>query len=90
MRTNLSALLMSAAAAALVTAAASIPASAQQPPAPPARPTTYPAAVVLGQIGQSASVIILADSSVQGRLPLPSVPATAATVEQQIAEMVRA
>jgi len=90
MRPNLSASLMCAAAAALVTAVASIPATAQQPPAAPARPTTYPAAVVLGQIGQSAGVTILADSTVQGRLPLPSTPATAATVEQQIADSVRA
>jgi hypothetical protein len=77
-----------ASVSAAVLLSASAPLLAQQP-APPARPMTYPAAVILGQIGQSAGVTILADSSVQGRLPLPAVPATAATVEQQIAEMVR-
>jgi hypothetical protein len=35
-------------------------------------------------------VTVLADSTIQGRLALPAVPATAATVEQQIAEAVKA
>jgi hypothetical protein len=61
-----------------------------QQPTTSARPTTYPAAVVFGQMAQSAGVTILADSTVQGRLPMPAAPATAATVEQQIADVVRA
>jgi hypothetical protein len=63
---------------------------AQQAPAPPARQDTFPAAVVFGQVAQNAGVTILADSTVQGRLPMPATPATAATVEQQIADLVRA
>src|SRR3989442_11450898 len=75
---------------AALSAFAMLPAAAQQAPAPAARATTFPAGQVLVQIGQTAGVTVLADSTVQGRLALPAVPATAATVEQQIAEAVRA
>src|SRR5436190_11340032 len=85
-----SALNLRASVAAALILSASTRTLAQQKPPPAARPSTFPAAVVLGQMAQSAGVTILADSTVQGRLPLPAVPATAATVEQQIAEMVRA
>jgi hypothetical protein len=53
------------------------------------RVSTRPAASVLAQIGQSAGVIVLADSTVEARLPVPATPATADTVETQIAAMVR-
>jgi len=89
MRLTLRGFLTSTALPVLVTTLFSCRVLAQQPAAP-SRPTTYPAAVVLGQLGQSAGVTILADSSVQGRLSMPAVPATAAAVETQIAEMVRA
>src|SRR5688572_14176087 len=41
------------------------------------RATTRPAAEVLAQIGRSANVIVLTDSTVQARLPAPEVAATA-------------
>lgn len=82
-------ILSNAAVTVLITVLVGLRAVAQQP-APAVRSTTYPAAVVLGQMGQSAGVTILTDSTVQGRLPMPAVPATAVTVEQQIADAVRA
>jgi hypothetical protein len=75
-------------AAGLLTPLAGVSVRAQQAPA--GRVPTRPAAEVFAQIGQSAGVVILADSTVQGRLPMPASPATAQTVEQQITQMVRA
>ncbi len=65
-------------------------ARAQQAAAASGRVATRPVAEVLAQVGQSAGVIILADSTVQGRLPPPASPVTAENVEQQIAEYARA
>jgi hypothetical protein len=59
---------------------------AQQAPVP----TTRPAAEVLAQLGQSAGVVVLADATVQGRLAVPPGGATPETIEQQIADIVRA
>jgi hypothetical protein len=77
------------AAVGILTAMVGVHVRAQQQ-APAGRVTTRPAAEVLAQIGQSAGVVVLADSTVQARLPMPAAPATATTVEQQITEMVRA
>jgi hypothetical protein len=76
-------------AAACVAAAtvAPIPVRAQQAPAP--RAGTRPAAEVLAELGRSAGVIVLTDASVQGRLTMPPGGATAETIEQQIADIVR-
>jgi hypothetical protein len=63
-------------------------ARAQQAPAD-ARVRTRPAAEVLTQLGRSAGVVILADSTVQGRLPEWAQPSTPEAVEQQLAAMVR-
>jgi hypothetical protein len=60
---------------------------AQQAPAP--RAGTRPAAEVLAELGRSAGVIVLTDASVQGRLTIPPGGATAETIEQQIADIVR-
>jgi hypothetical protein len=60
---------------------------AQQAPAP--RAGTRPAAEVLAELGRSAGVIVLTDASVQGRLRMPPGGATAETIEQQIADIVR-
>ena len=90
MKQNISNFPVTMAVAVALTVTTILPAAAQQAPAPAARATTFPAGQVLVQIGQTAGVIVLADSTVQGRLALPAVPATAATVEQQIAEAVRA
>jgi hypothetical protein len=73
-----------------LSAFAVLPVAAEQAPAPAPRADTLPAGQVLVQIGQNAGVTVLADSTIQGRLSLPAVPATAATVEQQIAEAVSA
>jgi hypothetical protein len=81
-------------AAAVITSAAlaafAVPfAAAQQGETASPRAQTRPAEQVLAQIGRSAGVIVLTDSTVQARLPVPEVAATAETVEQQIAAMVR-
>lgn len=70
---------------ALLTILSSPMGSAQQARAP----TTRPAAEVLAQLGQSAGVVILADATVQGRLATPPGGATPATIEQQLADIVR-
>jgi hypothetical protein len=90
MKLNISRLSVTAAASAALLALASASAPAQQAPAPAPHAETLPAGQVLVQIGQNAGVTVLADSTIQGRLSLPAVPATAATVEQQIAEAVGA
>jgi hypothetical protein len=77
-------------ASAVLIALTRIPVSAQQAPGAKTRASTLPAGQVLGQIGQSAGAIVLADSTVQGRVPVPAAAATPDTVEQQIAEVVRA
>lgn len=65
-------------------AGASISAARAAEPAP----RTRPASEVFAQLGQSAGVIVMADSTVLGRLPLAA--ATPETVERQIVELVRA
>src|SRR5205809_6246511 len=78
-----------AASAALI--ALSIPtAPAQQAPPSGSRAATRPASEVLARIGQSAGVVVLTDSTILARLPVPSADATPETVEQQVAEAVRA
>jgi hypothetical protein len=77
------------AVAGLLTPLVSLSGSAQQAPAPAARAVTRPAAEVLAQLGQSAGVVVLADATVQGRLAVPPGGATPATIEQQIADIVR-
>jgi hypothetical protein len=54
------------------------------------RAGTRPASEVLARIGQGAGVAVVADSTITERVALPSAPATAATAEQQIAEVVKA
>jgi hypothetical protein len=90
MRRNSSNLVVAVAASALVTALVSLSGSAQQAPAPTQRTGTRPAAEVLAQLGRSAGVVILADASVQGRLPVAEATATPETVEQQLAALLRA
>jgi hypothetical protein len=75
----------------LLTALGGAPTLGQTTTAPASgRVSTRPAAEVLAQIGQSAGVVILADSTVQARLPVPTAAATSETVEPQIAAMVHA
>jgi hypothetical protein len=81
---------LAVAVSSLLTALVSLSGSAQQAPAPAPTARTRPAAEVLAQLGQSAGVVILADATVQGRLPLSGATATPETVEQQLAQMVRA
>jgi hypothetical protein len=76
------------AAIAVVAATAGVSVRAQQAPA--GRVPTRPAAEVFAQIGQSAGVVVLADSTVQARLPMPTTRATADTLEQQLTELARA
>ncbi len=54
------------------------------------RAGTRPAGEVLARISKSAGVAIVADSTVTERIPLPATPATAGTVEQRIADVVKA
>jgi hypothetical protein len=75
--------------AVFLTACLSIPATAQQAPAAAERSRTSSATEVLEQIGRSAGVVVVADSTVMGRLPLPAEPATPQTVEQQLAAMMK-
>jgi hypothetical protein len=89
MRRNKRKLSLAVAVPALLTALVSLSGSAQQAPAPTPTARTRPAAEVLAQLGQSAGVVILADASVQGRLPLSEASATPETVEQQLAALVR-
>jgi hypothetical protein len=63
-----------------------LPTAAQQAGA---RVATRPAEEVLAQIGRSAGVVVLTDSTVQARLPAPGTAATAETVETQIGTMVQ-
>ncbi len=79
----------SLAVAAVLIAGAANPVRAQQAPAPTAGPRTRPADEVLATIGRSAGVVILADSTIYARLPVPAVAATPETVEQQLNEMIR-
>jgi hypothetical protein len=77
-------------AVACVAATGLVPAPARAQRAAPAPPTgTRPAAEVLAELGRSAGVIVLADASVQGRLAMPPGGATAESIEQQIADIVR-
>jgi hypothetical protein len=87
MKRNINRLMAALTVCTTLSAFAVLPVAAQQAPAPHAE--TLPAGQVLVQIGENAGVIVLADSTIQGRLSLPAVPATAATVEQQIADAVR-
>lgn len=91
MKQNLGTFSITVVSAALI-ALARVPALAQQEPAraasPPAR--LLPAGQVLGEIGRNAGVVVLADSTVFGRAPLPATAATPETVDQQIAEVVQA
>jgi hypothetical protein len=82
--------LMALAVTLLLTPCFSAPALSQQAPAASAPPARLPLGQVLAQIGQNAGVIVLADSTIQGRVPVPATPATPETVEQQIAAVVQA
>lgn len=58
--------------------------------APASRAGTRPAPDVLARLAQAASVLVVADSTVTERVPLPASAATPETIEQQIAEVVKA
>jgi len=78
---------------------AGTPARAQAPPPPTASDirasgtaaSARPVTEVLAKIGESAGITILADATVRGQhVPMPAVPATPETAEQQIAAVVKA
>src|SRR5262249_8731632 len=75
--------------AAWVAAVSLVPIHVRAQPAPAPRAGTRPAADVLAELGRSAGVIVLADASGQGRPTMPPGGATAETIEQQIAGIVR-
>src|SRR5262245_55429786 len=77
------------AAPALLAVLTTVAVRAQQTPAPAPGAGTRPAAEVLAQLGQSAGVVILADATVQGRLPVAEARATPESVEQQLSALVR-
>jgi hypothetical protein len=89
MRRNRWKLAVAVAVSSLLTSLVMISGSAQQA-SPTQRTGTRPAAEVLAQLGQSAGVVILADATVQGRLPIADAAATPESVEQQLASLVRA
>jgi hypothetical protein len=76
-------------ASALLAALTTLTIRAQQAPAPASPTGTRPADEVLAQLGRSADVVILADATVQGRLPISEATATRESVEQQLAALVR-
>jgi hypothetical protein len=80
---------VSYAAVAILMAITAPPGTAQQDPASAPRAATRPAAEVLARLGESAGVVILADSTVLGRLPVQTTSATADAVETRLAELVR-
>jgi hypothetical protein len=70
-------------------ALATISVRAQQDPASAPRAGTRPAAEVFARLGEGAGVVILADSTVLGRLPMQTAAATPDTVETRLAELAR-
>lgn len=89
MQRHIRRLSLGVAAAAAFSAFRVTPTLSQQAPAADSV-HTRPAAEVLTQLGRTAGVIVLADPTIPARLPVPVLEVTPASVEEQLATLVRA